>query len=228
MKEKKRIFWAGDSTVATNKISTFPQTGIGQVFYLYLKDNIEVCNFARNGRSSKSFIDEGLLDEIREQMRSNDFLFIQFGHNDEKKDKERRTEAFSTYEEYLMKYIHAARCVNAYPVLITSVYRRLFDENGNIKDKVHLDYPDSMISLAKRENIPCIDLCDMSKKLLQETGDEASKKWFMNIKCGEYENYKEGLKDNTHLKYEGAVKMAGFIAEKLKEFGGVYKDLIEE
>ena len=78
MNKRKRIFWAGDSTVATNKIDTYPQTGIGQVLYLYLKDNIDVYNYAKNGRSSKSFINEGILDEINKNIQEDDFLFIEF------------------------------------------------------------------------------------------------------------------------------------------------------
>ncbi|MDO5516361.1 MAG: rhamnogalacturonan acetylesterase [Clostridium sp.] len=226
MEKKKRIFWAGDSTVATNKIDTYPQTGMGQVLYLYLKDEVEVCNYAKNGRSSKSFINEGLLDEINKHIQSDDFLFIEFGHNDEKDDEERSTEPFSSYKEYLMKYVNSAREKGAHPVLITSLYRRWFDNDGHIKDRVHLDYPDAMIELGEKENIPVIDLCAMSKKLLENTGDNGSRDWYMNISEGEYENYRNGQEDNTHLKYHGAVIMAGLVAKGLKKLGGIYRDLI--
>ena len=80
----RKIFWASDSTVQTNKFMTYPQTGIGQVFSLYTKDDVTVVNYAKNGRSTKSFIDEGRLQRIDEEIGAGDFLFIQFGHNDEK------------------------------------------------------------------------------------------------------------------------------------------------
>lgn len=224
---KKKIFWAGDSTVANNYIDSYPQTGMGQVIKLYLKEEIEVYNFAKNGRSTKSFINEGILTEIEKELSEDDFLFIQFGHNDEKNDKARGTEAFSTYQEYLSKYVEVARSAKAYPIFITPLYRRMFLPSGRIKDNVHFDYPDAMKELGEKLNVPIIDLCEMSKNLLEETGDEESKKWFMHLKKGEFISYKDGLEDNTHLRYEGGVKMAGLVVHGLTELGGIYIDLIK-
>jgi len=223
---KKRIFWAGDSTVAQNRINSYPQTGIGQVMELYLKEGITVHNFAKNGRSTKSFINEGLLDNIEKELQKGDFLFIQFGHNDQKDDEERNTKPFSTYQEYLSKYIGIAEKYGAYPVLITSLYRRIFSESGQIEDNVHFDYPDAMKQLAEKLNVPVIDLCEKSKELFKKTGDEDSKKWFMHLKKDEFISHIDGLEDNTHLRYEGAVTMAGLVAQGLEELGGIYGELI--
>ena len=225
---KKKIVWSGDSTVAQNRIGSYPQTGIGQVMELYLKEDIKIYNFARNGRSTKSFINEGLLDKAEKELQKGDFLFIQFGHNDQKDDDKRNTKPFSTYQEYLSKYIEIAEKYGAYPVLITSLYRRIFSESGHIEDNVHLDYPDAMKQLGEKLNVPVIDLCQKSKELFEKTGDEKSKKWFMHLKKGEFISHIEGLEDNTHLKYEGAVKMAGLVAQGLKELGGIYVELVEE
>lgn len=224
---KNRIFWAGDSTVATNYIGSYPQTGIGQVIKLYLKEEVEVCNFAKNGRSTKSFINEGILSEIEKELSKDDFLFIQFGHNDEKEDEDRGTKAFSTYQQYLSIYVEVARGAGAYPVLITPLYRRIFLPNGHIKDNVHFNYPDAMKQLGEKLNVPIIDLNESSKNLLEKTGEEESKKYFMHLKKGEFISNIDGLEDNTHLKYEGAVKMAGLVIEGLKELGGIYIDLIQ-
>ncbi len=223
---KKKIFWAGDSTVAQNKIDSYPQTGIGQVMGLYLKEDVMVYNFAKNGRSTKSFINEGILDKIKEELKKDDFLFIQFGHNDQKEDEERSTKPFSTYQEYLSVYIEAARNCGAYPVLITSLYRRMFSEDGHIKDEIHYDYPDAMKQLGEKLNVPVIDLCQKSKELLEKTGNENSKRWFMHLKEGEFKSHIEGLEDNTHLRYEGAVIMAGLVADGVKELNSIYADLI--
>jgi len=222
----KRIFWAGDSTVKHNGIDTYPQTGIGQAFYLYARPEIIICNHAENGRSSKSFIEEGRLEEINQYIGEEDFLFIQFGHNDEKEDEERHTDPFTSYIDNLKKYIEVARDHNAYPVLITPLYRRLFTNGGILEEKVHLSYPAAMIALADEMNIPCVDLCELSRQLLLETGDEQSLKWFMNLKQGEFDNYPEGLEDNTHLRVEGAIVMAGLVAEELKALGGIYSRLV--
>ena len=122
-----KIFWAADSTVQTNDFTTYPQTGIGQVFPLFVKNEYQIVNHAKNGRSTKSFMDEGRLKAIEEQIGAGDFLFIQFGHNDEKKeDPTRYTEPFSTYMENLETFIRVAKDHSAYPVLITPLERRCF------------------------------------------------------------------------------------------------------
>ena len=225
---KKKIFLAGDSTVAENKIDSYPQTGMGQVMGLYLKEDVIVYNFAKNGRSTKSFINEGRLDKIKEELKKDDFLFIQFGHNDQKDDEERSTMPFSTYQEYLSIYIEAAISYGAYPVLITPLYRRMFSEDGHIKNEVHYEYPDAMKQLGEKLKVPVIDLCQKSKELLEKIGDKNSKKWFMHLKEGEFKSHMEGLEDNTHLRYEGAVTMAGLVAEGVKELGAIYSDLIND
>ncbi|MBQ2886519.1 MAG: GDSL family lipase, partial [Alphaproteobacteria bacterium] len=118
-----KIYWAGDSTVKENTFISYPQTGIGQVLRLYLKRNVHVFDYAENGRSTKSFIAEGRLDLIDSQIKEGDFLFIQFGHNDEKEyDKDRYTTPYGTYTENLMKFVEVARKHNAHPVFITSLY----------------------------------------------------------------------------------------------------------
>ena len=88
----ERILYAGDSTVAFNKIHTYPQTGMSQALPLYLKDNIQVISFAKNGRSTRSFIAEGRLAAIEKELKKGDYLFVQFGHNDSKADEARHTD----------------------------------------------------------------------------------------------------------------------------------------
>lgn len=115
-----KIFWAGDSTVQTNDYTTYPQSGIGQAFSIYVRREYTVENHARNGRSTKSFIDEGRLDAIERQLSPGDFLFIQFGHNDEKsQDETRYTEPHGSFIDNLGCMIRAAEAHGAYPVLIT-------------------------------------------------------------------------------------------------------------
>lgn len=222
-----RIFWAGDSTVKQNYYMSFPQTGIGQAFGLYLKKNIKIENYAENGRSTKSFIDEKRLEYIEKDIKKGDFLFIQFGHNDEKPDEARYTEPFGTYQENLTKMINVALNVGAYPLLITPLYRRLFNEDGKtLVPNTHLEYPRAMIELGKKLNVPVIDLCELSKNKIEEAGPEVTKEWFIHVEAGKYPNFPEGKQDNTHLKYEGAYVFSGIIAEELKKIGGVYKDIL--
>lgn len=222
----RTIIWAGDSTVKQNDFTSFPQTGIGQGLPLYLKRDVQIKNFAQNGRSTKSFIAEGRLQAIEKIIKEGDFLFIQFGHNDEKPDEERHTEPFTTFQENLKKFIKVATDHQAYPVLITPLYRRLFQEDGQLVKDTHLNYPEAMISLGKELDVPVIDLCSVSKDLIQKTGDVRSRKWFMHLEPMEYPNYPEGKTDNTHLKYDGAVTFAGIIADELRKLGGKYAELL--
>jgi len=223
----KRIFWAADSTVQNNNVLTYPQTGIGQVFPMYVKEGVFVLNYAKNGRSTKSFIDEGRLDAIDKEIREGDFLFIQFGHNDEKQeDPTRYTEPFSTYIDNLEAYIGVARRHGAYPVFITPIERRLFDENKKLMESMHTDYVAGMKQAAQTNDVPLVDLFTMSRAALEKAGEEESRKWHMIFDAGIYENYPDGKQDNTHLRYDGALMYAGLIAKGLCALGGIYRELI--
>lgn len=223
----RRIFWAGDSTVQTNDITTYPQTGIGQVFSLYIMEDIRVCNHAKNGRSTKSFLDEGRLEPIAKEIEEGDYLFIQFGHNDEKiQDPARYTEPFGTYMENLKLFIDTARNHGAKPVLITPLERRCFVDEKHLGAGEHGKYVEAVKRTAQQENVPLIDLHSQSRAAMEEAGVEETLKWFMHLKPGEYPSCPEGKEDNTHLKYEGAVKFAGLVAQGLKELGGEYKEML--
>lgn len=221
------IFWAGDSTVQTNDITTYPQTGIGQVFPLYLKEGVEVRNHAKNGRSTKSFMDQGRLARIDEAIGEGDFLFIQFGHNDEKnQDPARYTIPGSTFDENLRTFINVARKHGANPVLITPLERRCFEENGALGEGLHGPYVEAIKNVAAAEQVPLVDLYTKSRKAMNEAGVDKTVEWFMNIEPGVYASCPDGKMDNTHLKYAGAVTFAGLIAEGLKELGGIYAELL--
>lgn len=223
-----RIYYAADSIVAQKNVFTYPETGIGQMLPLYLKRSVYVQNHAENGRSTKSFIDESRLAAIYNDIREGDFLFIQFGHNDEKQaDPNRYAAAFGDYQVNLEKFVNVARNRKAHPVLITPLCRRQFDENGVLQD-THGDYPEAMRQVAARLEVPLIDLCALSFQAVAQAGDENSKKWFMNFPAGLYRNYPNGKEDNSHLRPEGAMYFAGMLAEELKKLGGIYAELLLE
>ncbi|MCD8131071.1 MAG: rhamnogalacturonan acetylesterase [Lachnospiraceae bacterium] len=222
-----KIYWAGDSTVQYNDITTYPYAGIGQAMHLFLKPGVEVINRARNGRSTKSFMDEGRLALIDAVISEGDFFFIQFGHNDEKiKDPARYTEPYSTFKENLKIYIDVSRNKGAYPVLITPLERRFFTEDGKLTKGEHGDYVAGMKQTAGEENVPLIDLNAMSRAEMEKAGPEWTKRWFMHVPARIYPSCPEGKADNSHLQYNGAVMFAGCIARGLKALGGVYADLL--
>lgn len=221
------IFWAGDSTVQTNDWGTYPQTGIGQVFSLFLNEGYQVENHAKNGRSTKSFLDEGRLWAIQERIGAEDFLFIQFGHNDEKKeDPLRYTDPATTFPENLRRFIDAARTRGAYPVLITPLERRCFREDGHLGEGAHGAYAAAMKETARRLEVPLVDLCGMSRELLERIGEEGSRRFYMYFEEGSYSRHPEASRDNTHLRYEGAAEYGSLIARGLLELGGRYAEML--
>lgn len=208
------IFYIGDSTVQLNKIDTYPQTGMSQVLQRYTAENVRVHPHGKNGRSTKSFLDEGRFEPIRREMGAGDFLFIQFGHNDEKSDPARHTDPFGSFQDNLRYFIREAKGLGAFPVLITPIARRLFDENGRFRPGSHGAYPDAMRQVGAEEQVPVADLTRLSEACLAQLGDEASKSLYV------------WPVDNTHLKPEGAIRMAGLLCQELRRFGGVYEQLL--
>jgi len=223
------IYYAADSTVQYNGIKTFPQTGIGQVINLFLRPEVVVSNHAKNGRSTKSFITDGRLEPIKEAISEGDFLFIQFGHNDEKiEDPLRYTEPEGEYKENLRTFCRTALDKKAYPVLISPIQRREFVSEHVLAEGMHGPYQKAMEEVAAELNVAYIDLSSMSRALLEEAGDEATKEWHMHLPKDVYPYHYEGLLDDTHLKYKGAVIYAGCIAKALYLMGGVYAELVLE
>ena len=210
------IFYAGDSTVTFNKFNKYPQTGLSQALLLYVKDSVTVKSLAKNGRSTKSFLEEGLLKPAEERMKKGDFLFVQFGHNDEKEDPMRHTDPDTTFQDNLRYFIKAAKDRGAYPVLITPIARRHFGEDGEFLPGSHGEYPAAVKKTGREEGVPVIDLTTITERYLAEAGDMASKAYFM------------WPGDNTHLKPEGAVLFAGFLCRELKKLGSPYADIIFE
>lgn len=208
------IYYIGDSTVAKNTIQTYPQTGMSQGLERYIARHVRIESHAKNGRSTRSFLKEGRFAPVEQSMGKGDFLFIQFGHNDEKPDKARHTDPDTSFKANLTLFVEAAQKKGAYPVLITPIARRLFDGTGAFLSDSHGAYPQAVRQLGKELGVPVIDLTDVTERYLVELGDEQSRPLFV------------WPKDNTHLKPEGAVRMAGFLAEGLKNLGGVYAALL--
>ena len=224
-----RIFWAADSTVQYNSFLTYPQTGMGQMLHLFLKPEIQVCNKAINGRSTKSFMDQGRLAEIEAELSEGDFLFIQFGHNDEKiADPLRYTTPFGTFAENLEIYVKTALGKKAFPVIITPIERRVFDEKGVLSEGMHGDYVKSAKQVGEKLSCPVIDLNAMSREILSMLGPVEAKRLHVVVPAGIYPKFPEGMDDETHLSPEGAVVYCSCLAKGLQDLGGVYKELLLE
>jgi lysophospholipase L1-like esterase len=208
------IHTIGDSTMADKKPEVFPETGWCQAFPQLLVPGVTLRNHAVNGRSTKSFIDEGRWKNVTDSLKAGDYVWIQFGHNDQKiQDSARYTEPRGRYLENLERFVNETLEKGATPVLFTSIVRRRFDESGHPAD-THGEYPDVVRRLAAGRNVTLIDLQQITEKLLMETGMEESKKIY--LWTAPDERYPEGRKDDTHLSEEGAETVARLVAEDLK------------
>ena len=181
-------------------------TGWGQALQALLPDGVYVENCAVNGRSSKSFVAERRLNYVELCLRRGDKLLISFGHNDEKEDVLRHTDPYTTYQEYLSMYIDAARRQGAEPVLLTSIVRRSFDEQGRLRP-THGAYPQAMRTLADWRGVRLIDLERATAALVQAAGEEGSRAIYCHVPAG-HPNYPEGVADNSHLQFNGAAQIA--------------------
>ncbi len=220
--KKIKIFLAGDSTLSIKAEKNFPETGWGMPFIHFWNENLMVVNKAKNGRSTKTFLSEGLWKQIMDEATAGDYVFIQFGHNDEVKSK---VNSYTTTEEFtinLKKYIGDARDKKMIPVLMTPVARRKFDATGKI-EQTHQEYSALVRKVAEEEKLLFIDLDAESMQLYQQFGVENSKLLFCQLKPGEHPNYPDGKEDNTHFNELGARLIAQLV---LKEIRTTIPDLL--
>lgn len=222
-----KILTIGDSTMANydedKNSGEKEMRGWGQMLPLFLKGDIQSVNAAKNGRSSKSFYYE-FWQNLRNTLKPGDYVFIQFGHNDEKAagqdtdpndETGRGTAAWGQYQGYLKKYVDESRERGAIPILFTPIVRRLFDENNQITgqglhsltelapDDSTMNYPMAMRSLARDLSVPLINMTLLTQKMVLEYGAEKSKEII-------YAN-----NDNTHLKAMGGILYARLSVEDL-------------
>lgn len=215
--QKTTIYIAGDSTAADYEKSKHPMHGWGQMLSRFFDENIDVENKAMCGRSTKSFIDEGRLEEIEQKITKGDYLLVQFGHNDEKKEDETRyTRPFVEYKENLKIFAETAIRKEACPVLLTPIVRRWFNEEEELVN-THGDYVCAMKELATELNVPIINIHKKTWDSVSGLGPEESKKLYMCVEPGRFKNYPDGLDDNTHLIKKGALHVAGMVAGGIKE-----------
>ncbi|WP_051585825.1 rhamnogalacturonan acetylesterase [Caldanaerobius polysaccharolyticus] len=209
------IYIAGDSTVCDQ--GKEPWAGWGQMLPCFFTSKVAIANHTYSGRSTKSFIENGRLYDILKTIKEGDYLFVQFGHNDQKEDW-RHTEPYTTYKEMLKIYINEAREKGAIPVLVTPMHRRFFDKNGKIVNTLG-QYPEAMRQLACEEGVFLIDLNAKSEKLFNHYGPEGTKALFVYASPGDYPGYPDGIEDNTHFSEFGAYELARLVVEEIKEKG---------
>lgn len=215
--QKPTLFLIGDSTMANKENpDKNPEHGWGQMLPLLMTSGIEIQNHATNGRSSKSFRTEGRWDKVMKQLKKGDFVIIQFGHNDQKiNDSARFTNPYTQYRANLERYVNETRAKGAYPILMTSIVRRNFNENGVLVD-THKEYPLVVRMVANDLKVPMVDLQLLTEQMEISYGPESSKKLHLHYKKGEVDYYPEGKDDDTHLSKLGAESIAKRATVSLK------------
>lgn len=234
------IFVIGDSTAAKKDLSKgSPERGWGMALQCYFDDAfIRVDNHAVNGRSSKSFIDEGRWERVRSLIKPGDYVIIQFGHNDEKPKADRHTDPGSTFDYNLAKFVRETRELGGIPVLMNPVVRRNFavkaaknDDDEALRNTTFKDAPqqtegDTLVDthglyrvaprdVACRMHCYFVDANRITHDLEQSLGIEGSKRLHMWYKPGEHPALPDGRQDNTHYNIYGAHQVARLLAEAL-------------
>lgn len=209
------LFLAGDSTIAEKLASKRPETGWGEFLGVqFLPGKVVVDNRARNGRSTRTFIEEGRWQALIDYIRPGDYVFIQFGHNDQSVQKKDRYTPPDDYRRNLERFVADVRARKATPILLTPVARRTF-EGGRLLPS-HGEYPQIVREIARARQVPLIDMQSRSEAILREAGDEGSKSLFLWLKPGENPNYPDGIEDDTHFSPVGARRMAEAVADGLR------------
>ena len=237
-KKKITVFMIGDSTMANKPYDNEkPERGWGMALQGFFTDDIIVDNHAVNGRSSKSFINEGRWQVVLDKIKPGDYVIIQFGHNDEKPKEDRHTDPGSTFDANLTKFVTETREKGGKPILMNAVVRRNFlkheetndddeklrstvfsgekKEEGDVLVDTHGDYRVAPQNVAEKTATPFVDANLITHELEQGLGPEESKKLHMWFKPGENPSIPNGREDNTHYNIYGAHVVAGLLVDEI-------------
>lgn len=210
-KDAITVFLAGDSTVTDQRNE--PWAGWGQMLPRFFGQGVAVSNQAESGLALYSFERQKRLGKILSMMKKGDYLFIQFGHNDQK-DKSAGAGPFTSYKANLKRFIEAARSKGGIPVLVTPMERRRW--NGNQPQPTLADYAEAVRQVGGEEKMPVIDLNAMSLKFYAALGPEKSKKAFVYYPANTFPGQDKPLSDDTHHGTYGGYELARCVVEGIK------------
>lgn len=207
------VYLAGDSTVTDQDVE--PWASWGQFITNYFDDTVVIANYAYSGSSLSSFKAANRLKKIVSQIKKGDYLFVEFGHNDEK-IKGAGNGPWESYSDLLTEFVQSAKDKGAIPVLVTPTQRRFFNENGTLKT-THGEFPDAMRAVAQKNNIALIDIIKMTTTLYEAWGDEVSRKAFVQYPANTFPGQEKALDDNTHFNSFGANEIALCVIKGIRE-----------
>ncbi|MVN22715.1 rhamnogalacturonan acetylesterase [Mucilaginibacter arboris] len=218
------IFLAGNSTVVNQDDE--PWASWGQMIPRFFKPGVVIANHAESGLALSSFLGSKRLEKVLSVMKPGDYLFIEFGHNDQK-EKGPNDGAYKSYTERLKLFVSEAKKKGGIPVIVTSTSRRSFGADGKIENSLG-DYPEAARQVAKQENVALIDLNAMTTKMWDAMGEEGTKKAFVHYPANSYPGQTTALADNTHFNPYGAYEIAKCIIQGIKDDKlGIAKYLVD-
>ncbi|HVU17372.1 MAG TPA: pectinesterase family protein [Candidatus Didemnitutus sp.] len=210
------VHLVGDSTMADKPDLGYPERGWGQALRPLVRTPWVVINHAVNGRSTKSFRTLGHWDAMLAQLQAGDWVIIEFGHNDAKKDDPARfADAATDYPANLKAFVREVRAHGANPVLATSVVRRAFEADGKLTD-THGAYLTAMRQVATEEKVPLLDMEKATRALVAGLGPEKSQALYVSLAPGADPRFPQGKTDNTHFTEAGAREVAGLAVKEME------------
>jgi lysophospholipase L1-like esterase len=218
------VYLAGDSTVTDQDVE--PWASWGQFITNYFDESVVVANYAVSGSALSSFKGRNRLKKILSLIKKGDYLFVEFGHNDEK-IKGEGNGAWGSYSTLLAEFVQSAREKGATAVLVTPTQRRAFNENGTLKE-THGDFPAAMRDVAQKNNVTLIDVTKMTTELYETWGDEPSRKAFVQYPANTFPGQVKALEDNTHFNSFGANEIALCVVKGIRELDILLKKQIKK
>jgi len=207
--QEPTIYLAGDSTVVDQDVE--PWTAWGQMLPRFFKPGIVIANHAESGETIRSFVTEQRLAKVMSLLRPGDYMFMQFGHNDQKP----HAVSLDDYKQLLINYIRKTRDKGATPVLVTSMNRRTFDAYNKISNSLD-GYPAAMREIAAAQDVALIDLNAMSKTMFEAMGPDGTLKAFMHYPANAFPNQTEAISDDTHFNKYGAYELARCVVRGIR------------
>lgn len=206
------LFLCGNSTVVDQ--GREPWASWGQMFPRWFDTNVCVANYGESGLTASSFMAQNRLDKVLAMMKKGDYVFCEFGHNDEK-EKGPGTGAWYHYTVALKKFVDRVREKGGNIIFCTPTQRRFFEKDGTLRN-THGEFPDAMRAVAQREQVPLIDLNAETKTLFETMGAEGSKHLLVHYPLGSFPWQNKAFADNTHFNPFGAYEVSKLVVMGLK------------
>lgn len=206
------LWLCGNSTVVDQDYE--PWASWGQMLPRWFDERVAVANYAESGETASTFIAAGRLKKILSLVRPGDYIFVEFGHNDQKQ-RFAGAGAYYNFSTCLKTFVDEARSRKAIPVFVTPTQRRSFGPDGKIRE-THADYPDAMRQVARREQVPVVELHDMTRTFYETLGEQRSTRAFVHYPAHTFPGQTAALADNTHFNPYGAYEISKMMVEGMK------------